>query len=116
MNIIRWEEIPTEKISEGVERQVVWGEKGTLARFHFAKGTHVSPHQHEAEQHTCLLEGAMRVRAVGRAFELRAGGVLVIPARTEHEVWFVEDSLVLDFFAPPRHDWRQGEANYLKGK
>ncbi|HEV8383577.1 MAG TPA: cupin domain-containing protein [Candidatus Acidoferrales bacterium] len=115
MGPIRWEEIPKEKISEGVERQVIWGDKSTLARFHFAKGVHIPPHKHEGEQQTYVLEGSMRINAAGRDFELRAGEVLVIPTWLEHEVWFLENCVVLDFFSPPREDWKQGREAYLKG-
>ncbi len=115
MGPIRWEEIPKEKIGEGVERQVIWGDKSTLARFHFAKGVHIPPHKHEGEQQTYVLEGAMRINAAGRDFELRAGEVLVIPTWIEHEVWFLENCVVLDFFSPPREDWKQGREAYLKG-
>ena len=30
------------------------------------------------------------------------GDVVVIPGGTEHEAWFLEDTEVIDFFAPPR--------------
>jgi quercetin dioxygenase-like cupin family protein len=116
MQVVNWSSVEREKIAEGVERRVIWGAKGTTARFAFARGTHVSAHAHEAEQHTCLLEGAMRVRAAGREFEMRGGSVLVIPPQVEHEVWFLEDSVVLDFFSPPRDDWRQGRHAYLRGE
>ena len=116
MQLVRWSEIPSEKISVGVERRVIWGERGTLARFAFRRGTHVSRHSHQSEQHTCVLEGALRVALAGREITLRAGEVLVIPGGVEHEVWMLEDSVVLDFFAPPRDDWRLGAHHYLLGR
>jgi hypothetical protein len=33
---------------------------------------------------------------------------VVIPGGTEHEGWFPEDTEVIDFFAPPRHDFLLG--------
>ncbi|MFZ1095389.1 MAG: hypothetical protein WAN75_40250, partial [Xanthobacteraceae bacterium] len=36
------------------------------------------------------------------------GDVIVIPGGTEHEGWFREDTEVIDFFAPPRYDFRLG--------
>lgn len=115
MQPTRWEEIAVENISPTVERQVVWGKKGTLARFSFAKDTHVSRHKHEAEQHTCILQGAMRLRVGTDEVTMRAGDLLVIPSWVEHEVWVLEDSVVWDFFAPGRQDWRDSESEYLKG-
>ncbi len=116
MKPVRWEEIAVEQIAQGVQRQVVWGEKGTLARFRFAKDAHVSPHKHEGEQHTWLVEGGMRVRMAGGDILLRSGDVLVIPSWEEHEVWFLEDSIVVDFFSPARTDWLKEKPAYLAGK
>jgi quercetin dioxygenase-like cupin family protein len=112
----RWEDIPREKLSDTLERQVVWGEKSTLARFTLSKGTHIARHKHENEQYTCVLEGEMKMNLAGRQLLLSAGGVLVIPPWSEHEVWVLEDAVVLDFFSPPRQDWRQGQQEYLQGK
>jgi len=112
----RWNDIPREKLSDTVERQVVWGERSTLARFRLGQGTHISKHKHENEQCTCMLEGAMKMNLAGQEFTLRAGDVLVIPPWAEHEVWVLEDAVVLDFFSPPRQDWRQGQHQYLQGK
>ena len=36
------------------------------------------------------------------------GDVVVISGGTEHEAWFREDTEVIDFFAPPREDFRRG--------
>ncbi len=112
----QWQDIPTEKLGDGIGRQVIWSEKATLARFTFVQGKHVSKHKHESEQITCMLEGSMRMNLGGQELALRAGDVLVIRPWTEHEVWFLEDSVVLDFFSPPRQDWKKGEARYLVGK
>lgn len=111
-----WNQVEQEKIHEGVARQVIWGREGTLARFQFARGTHVSAHAHASEQFTCMEAGAMRIRAGASEQVLRAGDILVIPADVQHEVWVLEDAVVLDFFAPAREDWKQGRHQYLAGR
>ncbi len=111
----RWEGVEQEKLSAEVTRQVLWGQRGTLARFHFARGTHVSRHAHPSEQFTCMVEGAMRIRVGREETVLRAGEILVVPPDAEHEVWVLEEAVVLDFFAPPRDDWKQGRHQYLAG-
>lgn len=117
MELVRWESQPKEQLAEGVARQVVWGERATLARFEFARGMHAARHQHAAEQHTCVERGALRIAASGREFTVRTGEMLLIPGSTEHEVWALEDSVVLVFFAPARDDWKaQGGSHYLTGK
>jgi quercetin dioxygenase-like cupin family protein len=116
MKALRWEDVPREKLSPTLERQVVWGEKATLARFHLAKGTHIARHKHENEQYTCLLQGAMKMELEDHQLTLHTGEVLLIPSWAEHEVWVLEDSVVLDFFSPARQDWREGRHQYLQGK
>ncbi len=116
MEIVRWESVPAEKIHDGVERQVIWGEKATLARFALARGTHISKHSHAAEQFTCVIRGVMRMTLAGRELVLRVGDVLVVPPHIEHEVWIVEDCVVIDYFSPPRDDWKEGRSQYLAGR
>ena len=116
MQPVNWQTVPTERIADGVERQVIWGEKSTLARFRFGKGTHVARHDHASEQVTCVIEGALRMQLEGRDLQIGSGEVLVIPPDVEHEVWFLEDSVVIDFFAPPRDDWKAGQSHYLAGQ
>ncbi len=116
MTSVRWEDTPVETITDGVERQVLWGSQANLARLSLARGTHVSRHHHPAEQFTCIQHGALRMVLGGRDMTLRAGDLVVIPPEAEHEVWALEDSVVWDFFAPPRHDWKQGPSDYLAGR
>lgn len=116
MPALRWDDIPREKLSDTLERQVVWGERATLARFFLGKGTYIARHSHESEQFTTVLSGALKLDVAGKVVTVHPGEVLVIPAWAEHEAWAVEDSVVLDVFSPPRHDWRAGRQNYLQGK
>jgi quercetin dioxygenase-like cupin family protein len=116
MEPVRWDDIPSEQLTDTLQRQAVWGEKSTLARFTLAKGTHVSRHKHENEQFTLMLQGSMKMNLAGRDLVMRAGDVLVIPPWKEHEVWVLEDAVVLDFFTPTRQDWKEGQHQYLQGK
>jgi len=63
-----------------------------------------------------MLAGAMRMQIGGKEHQLRAGDTIHIPSGVPHEVWVVEDALVLDFFSPPRHDWKEGKHQYLAGE
>ena len=116
MQAVKWAEIPVEKLSETVERQVIWGENATLARFVLRKGTYVSKHKHESEQLTCLQEGVLRLTLDGTPVTLQAGDILRIPPWVEHDAEALEDCVVLDFFSPPRADWKEGNNQYLTGK
>ncbi len=111
-----WDRVEIETIAPGVERQVVWGSQATTARFRLARGVHIARHDHPSEQFTWMLQGAMRMQLGGREYLLRAGDHILIPPGVAHEVWVEEDALVLDHFAPPRDDWKQGRQQYLAGK
>lgn len=115
MQIVRWDNVTAEPITDAVIRQVVWGTQANLTRFAITKGAHVSTHSHPAEQFTCVLEGVMKLRIGDEEVVLKAGDMLVIPSEAEHEAWVLEDAVLLDFFAPRREDWRQGDNQYLKG-
>lgn len=116
MQPLRWDDIPREKLSNTLERQVVWGERATLARFFLGKGTYIARHSHESEQHTSVLAGRLKMNLAGQEITLRAGDVLTISSGVEHEAWALEDTVVWDFFAPPRLDWRAGQQQYLQAK
>lgn len=113
--LIQWDLIDATKMNDTTTLQVVWGEKATLARFCFKQGTHVPIHRHESEQHTFLLKGKMEMRVRNRIMRLSEGDVLIIPSYIEHEGWFLEDSIVVDFFSPVRTDWARGGYAYLQG-
>lgn len=116
MKAIRWEDVPLDKINDSMSRQVIWGKNGTLARLCFAKGTHTNAHKHEAEQHTCVIDGVLQFRIGDEKLVLRSGDILVVPSWVEHEAWALEDTTVVDFFAPIREDWLRGEDRYNSTK
>lgn len=91
-----------------ITRRLVTGEQAMVAEVVLRAGDIAPRHSHSNEQVTCLLSGAMRFRlGADGEHELiaRAGGVLVIPPNLPHEAEALEDTRVLDVFAPPRHDW-----------
>jgi len=116
MQVAKWDAVPRERLTETLERQVIWGEQVTMARFHLGKGTHIALHKHESEQFTTVLSGALKLDVGGKIVVVRPGEVLVIPRWVEHEAWAEEDTQVLDVFSPPRADWRAGEQNYLTSR
>ncbi len=79
----------------------------------------VPRHQHENEQITYVLEGALRFRlgADGdQQVTVRSGEVLTIPSNLPHTAEALEDTLDVDIFDPPRQDWLDGTDAYLRGK
>jgi quercetin dioxygenase-like cupin family protein len=114
LELHRWAEIAPEPIGDAITRRYVSGERVTLARFHLKKGGIVPAHRHENEQVSYVVSGALEFRAEGRTTVVRGGEVLRIPPQLEHEVKVLEDSEVLDIFAPVRQDWIDGTDSYFR--
>lgn len=101
----RWDEIALEKITEMISRKIVAGDHQTLAHVYLKRGAMVPMHDHDSEQMTYVLQGALRVQVGGEELTVREGEVVHIPSRLKHQAEALEDTLELDFFSPPRHDW-----------
>ncbi len=79
----------------------------------------VPRHQHENEQITYILEGALRFHLGADGAQeviVRAGEVLTIPPNLPHTAEALEDTLDVDIFDPPRQDWLSGNDQYLRGR
>ncbi len=110
-----FDRIPVENLNPLISRQMVWGERAMLARIVLRKGAAVPEHNHENEQITYIVEGALRFTlGDGRVLTVSAGQVLVIPSNLPHSAVALEDTLDLDIFAPPRADWIAGTDAYLR--
>jgi quercetin dioxygenase-like cupin family protein len=111
-------EIPVEHLNPLLDRQIISGEKGMLAKIVLRKGCIVPLHQHENEQITWIIEGALRFTLhegdATRERTVRAGEVLVIPSNVPHTAEAVEDTVDVDIFSPPRADWLAGTDAYLR--
>lgn len=112
----RWDEMPRETVSPMLDRRLITGDRMMLAHVYLKKGCIVPKHQHDNEQLTYILEGALHFRiGADRAREVvvRAGEVLHIPSNVPHEALALEDTLDVDIFSPPRQDWLDGTDSYF---
>jgi quercetin dioxygenase-like cupin family protein len=109
-----WNQVEKEQLNPLFTRQVIHGDRLTVARIHLAKGCVVPEHAHVNEQVTMLQQGKLRFHLSGREVVLEAGDVLHIPADAPHDVVALEDTIAVDVFAPPRDDWRRGDDAYLR--
>src|SRR5437899_11630685 len=83
----RWNDMPKETVSPLLDRRLITGARVMLAHVYLKKGCVVPRHQHENEQITYVLEGALRFRlgAEGaQQVDVRAGEVLTIPSNLPH--------------------------------
>lgn len=105
MHKYTWDEMEQEVLNDRMSRRFVTGEKLTVAQIAFKKGGQAAVHQHENEQISYVLEGALRFHVAGEAVTISKGQVLLIPSNAPHGAEALEDAVVLDIFSPIRQDW-----------
>ena len=113
----RWDDIPKEQLNPLLSRRLITGDRAMLAHVYLKKGSVVPKHQHENEQFTYILEGALEF-LIGENGErkeiIHAGEVLHLPSNVPHAARALEDTLDLDIFCPPRQDWLDKTDAYLR--
>lgn len=119
VRLSRWADVPTEEVTRLLGRQLITGEQIMLAHVHLKKGCIVPRHSHHNEQFSWILEGALRFWIGDDEAEeivVRAGEVLHLPSNVPHKAEALEDTLDVDVFSPPRHDWLDGTDDYLRAE
>jgi quercetin dioxygenase-like cupin family protein len=93
--IVRWDELPLERVSELVSKKVVVGRELALTQVYFKKGALVPVHRRATEQVVYLLQGAMRFTIGAASSTVREGESIVIPAGCDRQVESLDDSFML---------------------
>jgi quercetin dioxygenase-like cupin family protein len=114
MELYNWDAMEKEVMNDKLARRFVTGEKAMLAQIFLKKGALVPTHQHESEQITYILEGALLFRVEGKEVTVGKGQVLLIPSNVPHSAEALEDTLDLDVFSPIRQDWIDKDDAYLR--
>ena len=116
MEHFTWDEMPKELMNEKIGRKMIVGDKCMIAQIFIAKGGSVPEHQHDAEQITWIVEGALKFHIEGKDVVVSKGQVLVIPSNVPHSAVALEDTLDVDVFSPLRYDWINKTDDYLRQK
>jgi quercetin dioxygenase-like cupin family protein len=113
----RWDDMPKERVSEVLDRRLITGDRVMLTHVYIRRGGVVPRHSHANEQITYILEGGLRFwigHDESEVIDVRAGEVLHIPSHVEHTAEALEDTVDVDIFSPPRHDWLDKTDDYLR--
>jgi len=110
----RWNDIQEESLSAKMSRKVLHTGRMTIARLNLKQGCVVPNHSHENEQVCTVVSGRLKFNWPDGKAELGPGESLEIPSFTPHAVVALEDSVVVDLFAPRREDWIKGDDAYLR--
>jgi quercetin dioxygenase-like cupin family protein len=116
VTLYRWDDMPKERVNDMLDRRLVTGDRIMLAHVYLKKGCVVPRHQHENEQITYILEGALRFwigEDESQVIDVGAGQVLHLPSMVWHKAEALEDTLDVDVFSPPRQDWLDGTDTYF---
>src|SRR5437763_13746468 len=107
----RWESMPREQLNERIGRRMITGDRMMLAHIYLKKGAVVPRHQHENEQITYVLDGALRFRLGhddAQQVDVRSGEVRTIPPDLPLTAVAQECTLIESIFDPPRQYWLTG--------
>jgi quercetin dioxygenase-like cupin family protein len=113
----RWDDLPKEALKPDLARRLIATERMMLAHVYLEQGCIVPKHEHENEQLTYILEGALRFWLgddESQVVDVHAGEVLHIPSHLPHKAEALETTLDVDVFCPPRADWLDGSDAYLR--
>ena len=111
---VPWDEVPEDRMIQGIRRRIVTGEQVMLGYISLPKGAVVPAHRHPNEQITHILSGALKFVIDGEEVIVRAGETLVIPSNAVHVAEALEDTVDIDAFSPIRQDWLDGSDAYLR--
>src|SRR3979409_375689 len=90
-----WQEVPSQRIAEGVERQMVVGERLMMCRLTLQPHVDTRVHSHPHEQMTIVERGRVRFTIDGRARIVGAGEVLHFPPNVSHGATMLDEEVVL---------------------
>ncbi|MBO0723218.1 MAG: cupin domain-containing protein [Blastocatellia bacterium] len=101
-----WGDVSVEELGNGIERQMIVGERLMICRFRFPPHTITEPHSHEHEQLTLVERGRVRFLIGNEERVAGAGDVLHFPPGCWHGATMLEEEVVLlDIFTPLRDDF-----------
>jgi len=101
-----WSGIPVEQVAEGVQRQMIHGDRLMVCRLTIAARTVTPVHSHMHEQITLVERGSADFFVEGERKTARAGDVLLFPSNIQHGATMLDEEVVLiDIFSPPREDF-----------
>jgi quercetin dioxygenase-like cupin family protein len=103
---VNWASVPAERVGEGIERQMVWGERVMICRLRIAPHTVTPVHAHPHEQVTLVEQGPVEFFIDGQSRIADTGDVLHFPSGIRHGATMLDREVILiDIFSPIREDF-----------
>jgi quercetin dioxygenase-like cupin family protein len=107
--LLDWSRIPVETIGEGIERQMVVGDRLMICRLRFQPRVVTTPHDHPHEQMTVVEKGRVLFTIGDEQREVGPGTILHFPSGVWHGAAMLDEEVILlDIFTPIREDFLAG--------
>jgi quercetin dioxygenase-like cupin family protein len=101
-----WNDVPAHRIADGIDRQMIVGEKLMMCRLTLQPHVDTPVHSHPHEQMTIVERGRVRFTVGDCARIAVAGDVLHFPSNVSHGATMLDDEVVLiDIFTPIREEF-----------
>ena len=102
----RWDQVPVERVADGIERQMIVGQKLMVCRLTFRPHLDTAVHSHPHEQITLVEKGRVRF-SIGPDVQVAGpGDVLHFPPGVAHGATMLDEEVVLiDIFTPIREEF-----------
>ena len=101
-----WNDVPAERIAEGIDRQMMVGVKLMMCRLTLQPHVDTPVHSHPHEQMTIVERGRVRFTINGSTRVAVAGDVLHFPSNVRHGATMLDEVVVLiDVFTPIREEF-----------
>ena len=91
---LNWSNIPVETPAEGIERQMLVGNRMMICRFRFKPFLVTPEHDHPHEQMTIVERGRVRFFIEGKEQIAKAGDVLHFPSHCWHGATMMDEEVV----------------------
>ena len=104
-----WTTVPVEQIAEGIERQMVWGDRLMVCRLRLAPRVVTAVHAHAHEQITLVESGRVLFTIEDRQRIASSCDILHFPSHRRHGATMLDEEVILiDIFSPIREDFLPG--------
>ena len=96
---------PVEMLPGLVRRTLAWGQKMMMCEFTAEAGVIIPMHSHPHEQVGFVQSGRVEFTVAGESWIATPGDSYAIPGDVEHAARFLEPTVLLELFSPPREEY-----------
>ncbi len=97
---------PVEMMPGAFRRTLAYGEHGMVCEVTLEAGSAVPMHQHPHEQVGYVVSGELTMNIAGTDYHFEPRDSYVIPGGVLHNATANVRTVVLDFFSPPREEYK----------